>query len=279
MAHRGRSAFWRVRCDRLSGCSVRVATPSGDGGLDRTQRRSITTSTRISPAAAKPPSAPFASATHHEGWLEATDPHSGHRCAPRSGYAHCRHAPIERCRHLRAAVQRWNGPNSSSQMAKAIAAELSVSADHRIRSSESGGTVVVHLGSSQGHQSCTRSSTGSGHPNSSNTIWCVVVSGLGLDHATDSRYANPRSADHCVTTGQGRGVAAGHPLAAASAPKKFATGVVGLPFRLVARMATRRFAVAHAKNSTGGTSRSTRRDRRMIDSLRPAERRAASQRS
>ena len=231
-------------------------------------------------AAVRPP---FASATRHEAGSAAFRPHSGHRGAPCSGYAHPRHAPSERRRHLRAAVQRWNGPNSSSQMAKAIAAELSVSADHRIRSSESGGTVVVHLGSSQGHESRTLSSTGSGHPNSSNTIWCVVVSGLGLDHAIDSRYANPCSADHCVTTGQGIGVAAGHPLAAASVPKTFATGVVGLPFRLVARMATRRFAVAHAKKSRASTSRSRRKDRRMIAShrrvsSRPAARRAASSR-
>lgn len=155
-------------------------------------------------------------------------------------------------------------------MATAIAPEPIVRPNHRIRIPESGGTAVVHLGSSQGHESRTLSSTGSGHPNSSNTIWCVVVSGVGPDHATDSRYANPRSADHCVTIGQGIGVAAGHPLAAASAPKRFATGVVGLPFRLVARMATRRFAVAHAKKSRASTSRSGRKDRRMIASPRLA---------
>ena len=163
-------------------------------------------------------------------------------------------------------------------MATAIAPELSVKPNHRIRIPESGGTAVVHLGSSQGHESRTLSSTGSGHPNSSNTIWCVVVSGVGPDHAIDSRYANPRSADHCVTIGQGIGVAAGHPLAAASAPKRFATGVVGLPFRLVARMATRRFAVAHAKKSRASTSRSGRKDRRMIASPRLASPRLASPR-
>jgi hypothetical protein len=45
---------------------------------------------------------------------------------------------------------------------------------------------------------------------------------------------------------------------------------VGLPFRLVARMATRRFAVAHAKKSRASTSRSGRKDRRMIASPRLA---------
>lgn len=233
--------------------------------------------TRTAPVASRrnprpsPRASPFASATHHEGWFEAAQPHSGHRAAPRRGYAHCRHAPIERRRHLRAAVQRWSGPNSTSQMAKASAAELSVRADHRIRSPESDGTAVVHLGSSSGHQSCTRSSTGSGQPNSANTIWCVVASGLGPDHAMHSRNANPRSADHCVTTGHGIGVAAGHPSAAASAPKRFATRVVIMPRVLVAGTATSKFAVAHAKNSRA----STRKDRRMIDSPRPAERRAA----
>ena len=77
---------------------------------------------------------------------------------------------------LSRAIRHLEADMGGTQMAKAIAAELSVRADHRIRSSESGGTVVVHLGSSQGHESCTRSSTGIGHPNSSNTIWCVVSS-------------------------------------------------------------------------------------------------------